>query len=162
MIYKSLFKKGGMLMIEEKEINSISEYVSFIEKLPLEFSLSRGQSKDLPLLPGALRKNNKGNRIYTKMDINNFLFDFKSESITYLDGAILDTERTDNIVLAQHYGLPTYLLDFTYSPIISLAFALENAFSSENDDESEDYSVVWFINPEEINNIAIKTLKLKI
>lgn len=147
-------------MIDEKEVNSVSEYVLFVENLPLEFALSRGQGKDFPLLPGALRKNEKGNRIYSKLDANNFLSDFKSESIMYMDNAILDTKKTDNIVMAQHYGLPTSLLDFTYSPIISLAFALENAFKYKYDEESEDYSVVWFINPEEINHNAIKSAKI--
>lgn len=148
-------------MIEEIIVNSVSEYIMFIEKLSLEFSLSRGQGKDFPLLPGALRKNNEGNRLYTKMDIKKFLSDFKSESIYYLDKAILNTEETDNVVYAQHYGLPTYLLDFTYSHIISLAFALEDAFNIKIDEENDEFSVVWFVHPEQINFVSIKNAQIQ-
>jgi hypothetical protein len=147
-------------MIEEIIVNSVSEYVKFIGDSSLEFSLSRGQGKDFPLLPGALRKNKDGNRLYTKMDIKKFLSDFKSESIYYLDNAILNTEETDNVVFAQHYGLPTYLLDFTYSHIISLAFALEDAFKIKIDTDSVEFCVVWFVNPEQINFASIKNAQI--
>ena len=37
-------------------IKTLSEYAAYVEALPNEFSLSRGQSGDYPLLPSALRR----------------------------------------------------------------------------------------------------------
>lgn len=52
------------------------------------------------------------------------------------------------MIYAQHYGLPTRLLDFTYSHIISLMFSVENTF---NELEQTD-GAVWFLNPVALNN----------
>jgi hypothetical protein len=49
--------------------------------------------------------------------------------------------KLDWLAIMQHYGAPTRLLDFTYSPYVALYFALRNREENELD-----YAEVWGIN----------------
>jgi len=130
------------------EISKLSEYASFVEGLPKEFCLSRGQSGDYPLLPSALRKDNlTKNRKYTKKAIRNFLTQFKINSYQYMDAPWDIKNDIEWMLYAQHYGLPTKLMDFTISHITSLLFAVEKAFQTESDKDA----VVYFLNPAGLN-----------
>lgn len=51
------------------------------------------------------------------------------------------------MLYAQHYGLPTKLMDFTISHITSLLFAVEKAFQTDTEKDA----VVYFLNPAELN-----------
>ena len=135
-------------MVETTIVRSVIEYIKIIEDLSPAFSLSRGQGEDQPLLPSALRCDSDGMRIYSKTNMQSFLEDFKTNSSLYIEGALSYNEN-DWLIHAQHFGVPTCLLDFTYSPLISLMFALENAF--DYDDEDERNAVVWLLNPEGCN-----------
>ncbi len=48
--------------------------------------------------------------------------------------------------LAQHYGLPTRLLDWSYDLETSLYFAASNALKSQDNKSSDDQMVIWAIN----------------
>lgn len=130
------------------EINKLSEYMSYVEDLPSEFSLSRGQSKDYALLPSALRQDSAGNRKYSKRVIRNFLEQFKINSYQYIQTPWDIKNEIEWMLYAQHYGIPTKLMDFTTSHVISLLFAVEKSFQ----DDSEDDAVVYFLNPSALNN----------
>ena len=137
---------------EELYINSLSEYIEFIENLGDNFCLSRGQNKDYELFPGALRKIEE-NQKYTRNEIKEYLDEFRINFYTFMDKSI-SIKESEFIIYAQHYGLPTYLLDFSKSHIISLMFAVENAF--EEIEESKEHNpldrgVVYFLNPFELN-----------
>ncbi|WP_326511506.1 FRG domain-containing protein [Clostridium intestinale] len=135
--------------MEEIYISKLSEFMDYVEKLPQEFTLSRGQSNlKYKLLPGALRRDESGNMKYTRQSIANFLKEFKINSHNYMDKPWDVKNDYEWMIHAQHYGIPTRLLDFTSSHIISLMFSVQSAFNNNDDIDG----VVWFIDPLKLNN----------
>ncbi len=138
-----------------KEISKLSEYFEYIEDLPNNFTISRGQAKRHCLLPSALRLDKDGNRIYGKRQIKYFLDEFKNRSIRYIKEHTDQFSELEWMAYAQHFGIPTKLLDFSHSHIVSLLFSVEKAFQSKNDDV-----VVWFIDPIALNSKNAELSKL--
>lgn len=130
------------------EITKLSEYISYIEELPKEFSLSRGQFRNYQLLPGALRKDNYNKRKYSKRVIRDFLEKFKIDAHQYIPNINDIKNEIEWMLYAQHYGLPTKLLDFTTSHITSILFAVEKSFQNEISENA----VVYFLNPLALNH----------
>ena len=60
------------------------------------------------------------------------------------------------VALAQHHGLPTRLLDWTYSPLVAAHFALTE-LESYNED-----GVIWALNYVELNKFLPDKLKIAI
>lgn len=147
-----------MVDSEENKIHTLTQYVEYVEKLSKDYAVSRGHGKkSYLLLPGALRLDQEGNRKYSKRNISYFMDTFKVNSHNFLKSPWDIKNDIEWMAMAQHYGLPTRLLDFTDSHIISLLFAVENAFE-ENDEDKED-GEVWFLNPIELNNLNAKMSK---
>lgn len=139
----------------EVEISELSQFIKYIDSLPIDFSICRGQECDWSLLPSVLREKD-GYRIYGPKKAKTFIEDFKNDGARYIPDSHTINNKNEWLVYAQHFGMPTNLLDFTYSPLISLMFALENAFSFDD----EGYAVVWFLNPIELNKKAINRLEI--
>lgn len=108
----------------------------FIDTNQAEYLIFRGQCIDKPLWPKIGRPD------YYKTDIveteKKIVNEFKRFSLPYIQNKNTDW---DLLTFAQHYGLPTRLLDWSENPLIALWFALQGACESEKIEEKK--RVVW-------------------
>jgi hypothetical protein len=117
-------------VIEPVKIVSLNDYINStcISELcgeePGIFSIYRGQEEDWDLLPTIARNRRYGYKpdeiIKKEKDI---IEEFKRRSYPYLDFDVKN--QWDLLALAQHYRLPTRLLDWTENPLAALWFAFE-------------------------------------
>lgn len=107
-------------------IDSLEKYISQIKKIMPSYYF-RGESKIYPeRIASAFRscKNGKdGWNSKKPFPFMQMINEFYKE-IAYK----LDEDRADFIAFAQHYGIPTNLIDITTSPLIALYFAVEKDF----------------------------------
>ena len=137
-------------------INNIQEYISAIEKLQNKYSYSIGGSENNIVEPKFLfrghgnhdkyklepkifrTKNTQYGSItqYSQLEYN-ILADFISEAKAY-EKDILDNDIQAWLEIAQHYKVPTRLLDFTENPLVALYFACRS--------KTDTVASVWIIN----------------
>ena len=112
------------------------EWVDFV-KGQTETTIFRGQRKNYPLLPNICRDGHTS----TLLENERALFTkFKKHAPRCLQ--IVPENDWDWLVVAQHHGLNTRLLDWTFNPYTALWFALENASRKDSIPE------VWVMNAE--------------
>ena len=132
-------------------VDCILKYIDLVRKYKSEgFEIYRGQqfSKSYNLLPNMLRLNSKGQRNYSNKCDLQFLNHFKARSAKYIE--YLPKNDWEWMFIAQHYQLPTRLLDWSESPLVALFFALENAQSIQDENP-----IVWILNPYELNLLSL-------
>jgi hypothetical protein len=95
-------------------------------KVPEYRRIYRGQGRDLPLLPKLFRRKEPVEtlRAFEFLCLNEF-----KERCLYLLPSVPEYQY-DMMSLAQHYGLPTRLLDWSSNPLTALFFAVESVDSS--------------------------------
>ncbi|WP_198863410.1 FRG domain-containing protein [Bacillus velezensis] len=130
----------------DEPIERLSQFTEFVEALPKEFILSRGQEKNTNCYLVPLGWIITKEEIFERIN-SIFLNEFKVNCHNYVKQPIDIRDDYEWMVYAQHYGIPTKLLDFTHSHVVSLMFAVENSFHENEECDAE----VWFLNPLELN-----------
>lgn len=144
------------------EIQSLQQYLSIIEKLNTNYTYTTGinllaqthrphfiyrghEDHKYELVPRIFRwkKLSESHQVsmYSRLEFN-ILSDFISEACRFIKDVHVD-DITAWLEIAQHFGVPTRLLDFTENPLVALYFACIG--SPEKD------ACVWVINEPEYN-----------
>lgn len=135
---------------EQKTIASTTEYVDFIDKLKLDNEKSgnnvellfRGQSTDEPLLPKIARLVLRINTNSIAKTEELILEEFRRGILPLAE--FQPEDNWDLLSLAQHHGLPTRLLDWTYNALAALWFTVNKTPKKNKEGELLD-GVVWIL-----------------
>jgi hypothetical protein len=133
--------------IPKETITSVKDFIDLIEKVKTANEakgnqaelLFRGQGVDKPLLP-------KLSRLHLNGSVSNveklILAEFKRGILPLTE--FKPENNWDLLALAQHHGLPTRLLDWTYHALVALWFAVERP-AQKNENQEFENGVVWIL-----------------
>jgi len=128
-VYEELY-----VFLKTIRISSIAEYFSYSEEYNFRNYISRGESlKYDAITASAFRPYN----MYGKFFGANHL----TELYNHVGNELTAMQKEHFLAFAQHNGLPTYLIDFTTSPLISLFFS---CYSDDMSDTQPGY--IYMIN----------------
>lgn len=153
-------------------INNVQEYMNAIEKLKNKYSYNEGVFNKYLVEPKFLFRGH-GNHQKYKLEPKifrmkktqygsttqfsqleyNILSDFIAEARAY-EGNVLDNDVQAWMEIAQHYKVPTRLLDFTENPLVALYFACRS--------KSDETASVWIINEDAYEKNFLHTSYIKL
>lgn len=127
------------------EIDSLSKYIKTVEQIKIKSEkignkadlLFRGQREDYSLKPKLARLILKGDIIKIEKLM---LEEFRRTCVPFSDYP--PSDNWDLLSLAQHHGLPTRLLDWTFNALVALWFAVNQ------EPNGNKKGIVWVLNAE--------------
>lgn len=112
-----------MYKVKIKEINSLSDYIENISKYNLKNYISRGENYKYEKLVASAFRYSYPVKFYQQIN----------EFYNIIGNNITNMQRDNFVAFSQHHGIPTNLIDFSRSPLVSLFFACyDNKGTNEN------------------------------
>ncbi len=140
-------------MITEQRIVDFQEIWSLISKQTYDDRISRNRSsylyRGMPNVIFHLETSLSRNCKIKAFDIEKSILRNFTKYASIEDPNLEDSVWRQ-LIIGQHHGLPTRLLDWTYSPLIALHFATSGEALSQMDESD---CVVWAIDIEEIHSL---------
>jgi len=128
-------KLHGHTVHNASSLGDFEDWVDLVKERT-ETTIYRGQRKNYPLLPNICRAGEPKALLENERAL---LTHFKKEAPRCLQ--MVPDNDWEWLVVAQHHGLHTRFLDWTFDPYVALWFALEKAPQSDSRPE------VWVMNP---------------
>lgn len=153
------FIKPDQPKLRETNISELSEFLSAVKDLSCKSGPTwfRGQSdRKYKLTPGLFRhkdiETNPDPHVRAQEIESNLVERFRNQSVPYVGSKFVHEDEWGQLFFMQHYRIPTRLLDWSYSPLVALHFAL---FSPDPKKKPEDACAVWVLHPESWNGAAL-------